>query len=82
MSVCVEPSYIRGGRQMPCGAGESPRALKKVLEASPLAEKLPPNDKPSQEKGRWDQKSANCSTRAVGSAGQEASAARRARPPL
>lgn len=31
--------------------GENPRDLKKVLEASPLAEKLPPDGKPSQEEG-------------------------------
>ena len=31
--------------------GESPRDLKKVLEASPLAEKLPSDGKPSKEEG-------------------------------
>lgn len=31
--------------------GESPRDLKKVLEASPLAEKLPSDGKLSQEEG-------------------------------
>lgn len=31
--------------------GESPRHLKKILEASPLSEKHPPDGKPSQEEG-------------------------------
>lgn len=47
VSVCMELSYVRDGGGRP----EEPQGFEEVLEASPLAEKLPSDGKPSQEEG-------------------------------